>query len=159
MESKSVEPCASSCEDVRPSIVHNTKSLKMRNKLLPSAISPWSKPLSPSFTALKFSSIVCIKFPSIKCRIWKGFQIISRVSLNVKKKKKLKGKLCAIRICIISLTLLKLSAFAPQSRTGFGEKQKKTMWLTFGVPLHTSARYGTWAIPSLSTLSSTSFFF
>lgn len=101
------------------------------------------------------SFIVCIKFPFIKCGIWKGFQIISTVSLNVKKG--LKGKLCAIRICIISLTLLKLSTFAPQSRTGFWVKQNKTMYLTFGAPLYTSACYGASAITSLSTLSSTSF--
>lgn len=56
------------------------------------------------------------------CGIQKGFQIITTVSLNVKK---LKGKLFAIRICIISLRLPELSTLVAKSRKVFWMKQNE----------------------------------
>lgn len=57
------------------------------------------------------------------CGIQKGFQIITTVSLNVKK---LKGKLFAIKICIISLRLPELSTSeAKSSRKVFWMKQNE----------------------------------
>ena len=115
-------PAAAVCRAAKTSVDHDTTSRKIRNKLLSSLLAPEGKPALPSLTALKFSYIVCIKFPFIKRGIQKGFQIITTVSLNVRK---LKGKLFAIRICIISLTLPKLSTFVAKSRAVFWMKQNE----------------------------------